>query len=272
MARCGGCASLFVRELPSAAQLQSIYLEQTYYTHDPESTGRIQAENARRCRRLVRMTAGRKLLDVGCAAGHLLDSAKEAGFDVVGVDQTPHTVAEARARGHRVVLGTLEELVANQPDQQGAYDVVTALDVIEHVPDPQSFLQKLVDLARPGGLVVLSTPNYSGLVARLLGARDPFMIPPEHLNFFTIDGLHALANRAQVRIERMETFGRLTAAERRRQGERFLPSLFKPLHAPFGLLVAGGIYGLNWVKLGIEVEVYLRKPKSAAMASLSRAA
>lgn len=272
IARCEECASLFVQEPPNSAQIQSIYLEQGYYQHSPDSIDRIRAENARRCRTLLRLSPGRKLLDVGCAAGFLLDAATAAGFEAYGLDQTPHTVAEARARGHRVVLGTLEELARDPGEQGGGYDVVTALDVIEHVPDPGSFLQQLVDLTRPGGLTVLSTPNYSGLVARVMGPRDPYMIPPEHLNFFTVTGLRALAARADVHIERMETFGRLTTPEIDRLGARYLPMILKPLHHAFGGLVGMGVRSLNLAKVGIEIEIYLRKPATARSLTATRAA
>jgi 2-polyprenyl-3-methyl-5-hydroxy-6-metoxy-1,4-benzoquinol methylase len=270
--RCDECRSLFVRQPPSSAEIQSIYLDQAYYTHDPGSIERIRSENGRRCRLLTRLTEGRKLLDVGCAAGFLLDAAKASGFEVQGVDQTPHTVALAKSHGHQVFLGTLDDLTRRHPEHKGSFDVVTALDVIEHVPEPLEFLRQVVDLARPGGIVVLSTPNYSGLVARLMGPRDPYLIPPEHLNFFTLSGLKALAARTGVHVERTETFGRLTALGMRRMGARFLPGFLMPLHLPFGWMIGMGIQSLNLVKAGIEAEVYLRKPAATPARALAPAA
>lgn len=270
--RCHECGSLFVRDVPDADQIQSLYLEEGYYQHSPDSVERIQAENRRRCQTLRRLTEGRNLLDVGCAAGFLLDAAKTAGFDACGVDQTPHTVAEARRRGHRVTLGTLNDVAKRAGTNDSGFDAVTALDVIEHVPDPCLFLQQLVDLTRPGGIVVLSTPNYSGLVARLMGRRDPYLIPPEHLNFFTISGLHALAARTEVHVERLETFGRLTKPEIRRLGARYLPSYLKAFHQLFGRTVGLGIRSLNLLKFGVELEVYLRKPAAARPLAMTRAA
>jgi SAM-dependent methyltransferase len=264
IAKCERCQSLFVRQPPDPRQIQSIYLDQAYYRHEPASIERIQAENARRCRTLARIAAGRKLLDVGCAAGYLLDAAQAAGFESEGVDQTPHTVAEARAKGHRVTLGTLDDVARQQPSSTRQFDVVTALDVIEHVPEPQLFLQQLADFTRPGGVIVLSTPNYSGLVARWMGPRDPYMTPPEHLNFFTFHGLKELARRTRLEIERTETFGRLTGPERQRIGGRFLPGFLRPLQGSLGAAIGLGIRSLNLVQAGIEAEVYLRKPQSSS--------
>ena len=106
-------------------------------------------------------TSGVRLLDVGCGAGLAAEALARRDFDVLGLDAAGDVIAaaEAHAAGRDLRLayrvGTPEHLVA-----EGArFPVVTALEVIEHVPDAAAFVRTLAALLEPGGLVVLSTLN-----------------------------------------------------------------------------------------------------------------
>jgi hypothetical protein len=111
--------------------------------------------------------------------------------------------------------------------------------------------------------MVVSTPNYSGLVARLLRERDPYMTPPEHLTFLTSNGLRQLAASAGLCIRANYTFGRLIPAEMDRSVRRFLP---KPFHF-FGFvlrpLIRIAFWLLNLFSQGLEQEVYLVRMNEA---------
>lgn len=128
-----------------------------------------------------------RLLDLGTGQGALLEEAARLGFVAEGVDHCADNVERARARGLDVNLATAREL-----DRPGAFDVVTMMDFIEHLPDPLAVLRVAHRALRPGGALVVYTPNHrSGVVllARLLyavGVRRPVheLFGRNHVAFF----------------------------------------------------------------------------------------
>jgi 2-polyprenyl-6-hydroxyphenyl methylase/3-demethylubiquinone-9 3-methyltransferase len=105
--------------------------------------------------------AGKTALDVGCGAGLLCEPLARLGAQVTGIDAAPEVIAVAR--DHAAAMG-LEIDYRNAAVEQleGQFDLVTCMEVIEHVADPAAFLQSLARRLAPGGLLILSTPNATG--------------------------------------------------------------------------------------------------------------
>ncbi|RYC47629.1 bifunctional 2-polyprenyl-6-hydroxyphenol methylase/3-demethylubiquinol 3-O-methyltransferase UbiG [Pectobacterium zantedeschiae] len=105
---------------------------------------------------------GKKVLDVGCGGGILAESMAREGADVTGLDMgaEPLQVARLHALESGVTVNYVQETVeAHANAHPGLYDVVTCMEMLEHVPDPQSVVQACAKLVKPGGHVFFSTIN-----------------------------------------------------------------------------------------------------------------
>jgi 2-polyprenyl-6-hydroxyphenyl methylase/3-demethylubiquinone-9 3-methyltransferase len=128
-----------------------------------------------RDRRARAPLAGLTALDVGCGGGLATEPLARLGAQATGIDASEQGIAVARAHaeaaglsiGYRVA--TAETLAA----EPARFDLVLALEVVEHTPDPAAFLRALAALAKPGGLVILSTLNRTArsFAAAIVGAE-----------------------------------------------------------------------------------------------------
>src|SRR5438105_7430811 len=104
---------------------------------------------------------GKTALDVGCGAGLLAEPLARLGATVTGIDASPEVVAVAREHAAASRLA-IDYRAGEVQDLSGQFDLVTSLEVIEHVADPAEFLKALARRLAPGGLLILSTPNATG--------------------------------------------------------------------------------------------------------------
>jgi 2-polyprenyl-6-hydroxyphenyl methylase/3-demethylubiquinone-9 3-methyltransferase len=105
---------------------------------------------------------GRSALDVGCGAGLLAEPLARLGAKVTAIDAAPGLIAAARTHGKGQGL-EIDYRAAAVEDIGGQFDLVTSMEVIEHVADPPAFVEALAARLAPGGLMILSTPNKTAL-------------------------------------------------------------------------------------------------------------
>jgi 2-polyprenyl-6-hydroxyphenyl methylase/3-demethylubiquinone-9 3-methyltransferase len=110
-----------------------------------------------------RPLTGRSAVDVGCGAGLLCEPLARLGAEVVGIDAAPENIAAARA--HAEGQGLTIDYRTGSIDVLGSepFDLVTSLEVIEHVDDPAAFVAGLAGVLKPDGILILSTPNRTPL-------------------------------------------------------------------------------------------------------------
>jgi 2-polyprenyl-6-hydroxyphenyl methylase/3-demethylubiquinone-9 3-methyltransferase len=111
--------------------------------------------------RARRPLEGKTALDVGCGAGLLAEPLARLGAKTTGVDASSELIAVAREHAQAMAL-EVDYRAADVLQIDGSFDLVTCMEVIEHVADPAVFLRALAKRLAPGGLLILSTPNQTG--------------------------------------------------------------------------------------------------------------
>jgi 2-polyprenyl-3-methyl-5-hydroxy-6-metoxy-1,4-benzoquinol methylase len=130
-----------------------------------------------------------RVLDVGCSTGYLAERLQQHGATVVGLDVDERSAELARRHCVEVHVGDVETM--ELPFEPGSFDAVVCGDLIEHLRDPQAMLARLRPLLRPGGRLVLSTPNIANWAMRLslLFGRFRYtewgILDKTHTHFFT---------------------------------------------------------------------------------------
>jgi 2-polyprenyl-3-methyl-5-hydroxy-6-metoxy-1,4-benzoquinol methylase len=151
---------------------------------------------------------GNRVLDVGCSSGYLARPLAERGNTVVGLELDPEAARGAEEFCELVLVGDVETM--DLPLEPGSFDVVLGGDVIEHLRDPAATLARLRPLLRPGGRVVLSTPNVANWAIRLslLSGRwrytDRGILDRSHTHLFTRATLAETLEQAGYRVERID--------------------------------------------------------------------
>jgi 2-polyprenyl-6-hydroxyphenyl methylase/3-demethylubiquinone-9 3-methyltransferase len=102
--------------------------------------------------------AGKTALDVGCGAGLLAEPLARLGAKVTAIDASPQVIAVARQHASTAGLD-IDYRVGDVQELEGEFDLITCMEVIEHVADPASFVKALAKRLATGGLLVMSTPN-----------------------------------------------------------------------------------------------------------------
>jgi 2-polyprenyl-3-methyl-5-hydroxy-6-metoxy-1,4-benzoquinol methylase len=152
-------------------------------------------------RRLVPDQPVLRILDVGCGTGLNASHLAAKGHVVVGIDLSSVAVEKFRQKGFEAMVCDIESEAVPVPD--GSFDLVYASEVIEHLADTAAFLQKLNLLLRPGGTLVLSTPNSAFWAYRILGVLGQTATDyqhPGHVRFFSKRGLRKAIEAAGFEV------------------------------------------------------------------------
>ena len=157
---------------------------------------------------LAAVGEGKRVLDVGCSSGYLSEPLATRGNTIVGIELDPDAARAAEAFCERVLVGDVETMAL--PLDPASFDVVLCGDVIEHLRDPVATLARLRPFLKPGGRLVLSTPNVANWAIRLslLAGRwrytDRGILDRSHTHLFTRSTLAEAVRRAGFDVDRID--------------------------------------------------------------------
>ncbi|MBZ5609039.1 MAG: class I SAM-dependent methyltransferase [Acidobacteriia bacterium] len=204
--RCEPCDVLFLSPLP-ADRLSEIY-PSNYYAYAQSGRSFVQRVKSwldqRGLRRILREIAGDRLsaLDIGGGTGEILNQVRAVDSRVrftQVVDLDPKAEQIALSRGHAYARSRIEDFPADR-----SFDLILLLNLIEHVEDPISVLRKAGSMLAPQGRMLVKTPNFDSLDARLFRHRSwGGYHCPRHWTLFTAQSFERAASAAGLRVNRI---------------------------------------------------------------------
>ena len=191
IARCDDCGHRFAQIAVSADHVESVYDDEYFLGggdgyRDYLSESRLLRAHGRRYGELLkRFAPAGELLDVGAAAGFILQGLSDAGWRGAGLEPNDRMAAFAREQsGLTVHTGSLETFTTTRK-----FDAVSLIQVVAHFVDPREAFAQVADLLKPGGVCVIETWNVASGTARLFGKSWHEYSPPSVLHWFTPDRL-----------------------------------------------------------------------------------
>lgn len=167
---CSACELVALAKIPNEEELNRIYADHYSRQNIAQQTTEMESSDAAlhaHADFLVRkaLKPGMRVLDFGAGIGTLGEALKQRGFDADGFEYSKEARETARARFGVELYATVDQL------EKGRYDLITMVEVIEHLTVPWETLRTLRECLAPGGRIYITTPNRNGLQARLHGAR-----------------------------------------------------------------------------------------------------
>jgi SAM-dependent methyltransferase len=216
--RCNVCDLVFVNRQFTDDEMKQWYAE-GYYTGQWERVYKdyLGEQEHRiaylrfRVRELRQFVTSGRLLEIGCAAGFLLEAARPH-FDVEGVELSEFSSRYARdVLHHKVHTGTLAS--ANFPSS--TFDVVVMSDVVEHLTDPRATLCEVSRVLKPDGVIIISTGNINSVLAWRDLSSWKLMGPPWHLYYYSLKTLRRLLTAVGLDAFHVYTNSRYTYSQNR---------------------------------------------------------
>ncbi len=148
-----------------------------------------------------------RLLDIGCGRGFFLKNFVDTGFDYMGIEPRKRICSEAQNRlgENRVFCGTLKE--ARLPDAH--LDVVTMINLIEHLPFPKETLEEVNRVMKNDGLLLVETPNVANFLPAILMTKWHAFLEPEHHYFFSKGTLTTMLQKTGFEVLRVDRGSKL---------------------------------------------------------------
>lgn len=202
--KCSRCNLIFVNPQPTKKIIEQYYTDFNYEIgFQNEKIIRSDAQRTlNNLEALIDKQSG-LLLDLGCGAGFFLDEAQKRGWVVKGVDISSTIVEYARKKLNLSVVK--KSFYRYNPSEK--YKVITLIQVIEHLQNPEILLQKMYRLLEKGGILCVATPNIESYLSKLLKEDFNYMIPPEHLFFYSSSTLNRLLSKNNFELIRTTTWG-----------------------------------------------------------------
>jgi len=187
---CTSCGHRFAALAADEQHVASVYADEYFtgggagYTDYAGEGEMLRRRGRDYAAKLARHTKPGRMLDVGAAAGYILEGFMNEGWSGIGVEPNSAMATLAQERGIDVRQGSLESFASDE-----RFDLVSMIQVAAHFYDPRTAFDKAFALLNPGGLLLVETWDRGSISARVFGKNWHEYSPPSVLNWWTKDGL-----------------------------------------------------------------------------------
>ena len=207
--KCPNCSVQFMHPQTSEEELNQIYSNENYPTCSFDKGFENEIIKMKRktfnniLNKVISYCKGGNILDIGCSSGILLEEAKLLGFNPYGIEISEYasSIAKKRIGEDKIYNGSLE----NAPFKKNYFNLITMIDIIEHVRNPIDALLKareylnITTNSNGGGYCMITTSNTDSLSAKIMGKRW-LHYNSEHLNYFNIKSMQKLSELTGFKI------------------------------------------------------------------------
>ena len=199
---CENCGFVFMERIPTLDELNAYYSKYSYSESDYMSPITIRIYNLW-LDEFERYRKNNKILDVGCGRGWFLQEAKKRGWEVYGTEFSEAAIELCESEGIKMTGGQL----TSDSFHAEEFDVITSIEVIEHINNPKEEIAYIHKFLRKGGMFYCTTPNFNSYLRFYLKADYDIIKYPEHLSFYTRATLKRLLNKQGFKTKKVLTTG-----------------------------------------------------------------
>lgn len=192
---CKACNSSFTQNIVREEAAYEMYSQGSSADKWPRNVGFVEGKHRNIIERLEQyLLKGKRVIDIGCNTGILLDYARARGCITYGIEPSAPSLDVLRSKGH-----TAYPSIENVSEK---YDVVTAFDLVEHLYDLPAFLSHTSELLAEGGVLILLTGDIQSISARLSKEHWWYLKAPEHIVFPSIKYIENTPGLKLISVDR----------------------------------------------------------------------
>lgn len=213
--QCSVCKFKHINPIPKPDELENYYTKKFYNERKPEYLklhkqdlewwNLVYSERYDYFEKFLD-SKNRRILDLGCGPGFFLKFGKERGWETLGIEPSPLAANHASSLGLKIINEFFTDSLSSRI---GKFDVVYMQGVLEHLPDPISTLRLCYNILKKGGILcTIQANDYNPLqnLLRSVNSYDPWwLVPPDHINYFTISSIKKIVKLTGFEIERIIT-------------------------------------------------------------------